>query len=153
MGVYVGVLGIDTMIDIFFTGAPIKSFRVQDPALGSSTQALCGRTSYTSLSMALNFLSSNIRQHHKDYLKMGFSGTGEMDDPRLWCIVCGEKMSNEVMVPSRLKRHLFSKHSNLIDKNITYFQRLLKSQTQQSKNKPKIVYNLNSNYSIYSIST
>jgi hypothetical protein len=56
---------------------------------------------------------------------MGFSCTGDMDDPRPWCLVYGEKLSNEAMVLSKLKRHLFSKYSHLIDKNITCFQRLL----------------------------
>ncbi|XP_025417671.1 zinc finger BED domain-containing protein 5-like [Sipha flava] len=70
---------------------------------------------------------------------MGFSCTGDTHDPRPWCLVYGEKLSNEAMVLSKLKRHLFSKHSHLIDKNITCFQRLLKSQSQQSKNMIKIV--------------
>lgn len=78
-------------------------------------------------------------KYHEDYLKMGFSCTSGTDDPRPWCLICGEKLSNEAMVPSKLKRHLSTKHSHLIDKNITYFQRLLKSQTQQSKNMTKIV--------------
>ncbi|CAI6368410.1 unnamed protein product [Macrosiphum euphorbiae] len=82
---------------------------------------------------------SNIRQYHGDYLKMGFSCTGDTDDPRPWCVVCGEKLSNEAMVPSKLKRNLFTKHSHLIDKNIKYFQRLLNSQNKQSKNMTTIV--------------
>ncbi|KAL4090794.1 hypothetical protein QTP88_025569 [Uroleucon formosanum] len=64
---------------------------------------------------------------------MGFSCTGDTNNPLPWCVVCGEKLSNEAMVPSKLKRHLFTKHSHLIDKNITYFQRLLNSQNKQSK--------------------
>ncbi|CAI6348387.1 unnamed protein product [Macrosiphum euphorbiae] len=82
---------------------------------------------------------SNIRQYHEDYLKMGVSCTGDTDNPRPWCVVCGEKLSNKAMVPSKLKRHLLTKHSHLIDKNITYFQRLLNSQNKQSKNMTTIV--------------
>lgn len=63
---------------------------------------------------------------------MGFFCTGDKNDPHLWCLVCGEKLLNEAMVPSQLKRHLFTKH-------ITYFQRLLKSQARKSKNITKIV--------------
>lgn len=81
----------------------------------------------------------NIRQYHEDYLKMGFSCTGDTNNPLPWCVVCGEKLSNEAMVPSKLKRHLFTKHSHLIDKNITYFQRLLNSQNKQSKTMTTIV--------------
>ncbi len=41
------------------------------------------------------------------------------------CIICGEKLCDDAMVPSRLKRHFMSKHSQLNGKNIDYFQRLL----------------------------
>jgi len=42
------------------------------------------------------------RQYHEDYLNIGFSWSGNVDDPRPWCLVCGEKLSNESMVPSKL---------------------------------------------------
>jgi zinc finger BED domain-containing protein 5/7/8/9 len=91
-----------------------------------------------------HFLSGLSTAHcvgrlHEDYLKMGFSCTGDTDNPRPWCVVCGEKLSNEAMVPSKLKRHLFTKHSYLVDKNLTYFQHLLNSQNKQSKNMTIIV--------------
>lgn len=79
------------------------------------------------------------RQYHEDYLNIGFSWSGNVDDPRPWCLVCGEKLSNESMVPSKLKRHFSTKHSHLVDKNASYFQRLLKSETQQSAKMTKIV--------------
>ncbi|XP_068219219.1 zinc finger BED domain-containing protein 5-like [Palaemon carinicauda] len=40
-------------------------------------------------------------------------------------------MSDESMVPSKLKRHLTSKHSSLQDKDLVYFQRLLDQQSKQ----------------------
>jgi hypothetical protein len=64
----------------------------------------------------------NIRRlYHEDYLNIGFSWSGNVDDPRPWCVVCGEKLSNESMVPSKLKRHFSTKHSHLVDKNASYF--------------------------------
>lgn len=79
------------------------------------------------------------RQYHEDYLNIGFSWSGNVDDPRPWCLVCGEKLSNESMVPSKLKLHFSTKHSHLVDKNASYLQRLLKSETQQSAKMTKIV--------------
>ena len=79
------------------------------------------------------------RQYHEDYLNIGFSWSGNVDDPRPWCLVCGEKLSNESMVPSKLKRHFSTKHSHLVDKNASYFQRLLKSETQQSAKITKMI--------------
>ena len=71
------------------------------------------------------------RQYHEDYFKLGFTCTGDKDESNPSCLVCGQKLSNEAMVPSKLKRHLSPKHSHLLDKDLQYFQRLLKSQAQQ----------------------
>lgn len=54
---------------------------------------------------------------------MRFPYTGDTNDPRQWCIVCGDTFSNEAMVPSKLKRYLSTKHSHLIDIDVTYFLR------------------------------
>jgi len=49
------------------------------------------------------------------------------------CVVCGQKLSNEAMVPSKLKRHFITNHSSLQTKTIVYFQRLLQANWRQSK--------------------
>ena len=71
------------------------------------------------------------RQYCDDYLKYGFHWTGGEDKPFPLCIICGEKMSNEGMVPSKLQRHFTTKHSQLQNKNLNYFQRLLEQQSKQ----------------------
>jgi hypothetical protein len=48
-------------------------------------------------------------------------------------VVCGEKLSNECMVPSKLKRHLNTKHGHLSGKDKNYFSRLLSSEVKQKK--------------------
>ncbi len=62
------------------------------------------------------------RQYSNSYLKFGFHWTGNEDQPFPLCVVCDERMSNEGMVPSKLKRHFTTKHSHLQDKDLNYFQ-------------------------------
>lgn len=41
---------------------------------------------------------------------------------QLQCVVCGELLANESLKPSKLKRHLDTKHQNLSDKQIKHFE-------------------------------
>ncbi|CAI5785980.1 domain-containing 3-like [Podarcis lilfordi] len=63
------------------------------------------------------------RQYHESYLKYGFIGTGDSHASKPLCIVCGEKLSNEAMKPSKLLRHLTAKHPGIKDKPLEYFER------------------------------
>ena len=42
-------------------------------------------------------------------------------------------LSNQGMVPSKMKRHLTTNHPNLVSKYVDYFQRWLESNTRQSE--------------------
>lgn len=74
-----------------------------------------------------------VRKYLDSYLSFGFTFNGPENRPVPQCIVCGEKLSNESMVPSKLKRHLSSKHSHLLGKDKNYFSRLLSSEEKQAK--------------------
>ena len=74
---------------------------------------------------------SHNRQYCDDYLKVGFSWSGDVAQPCQLCAVSGEKMANESMVPNKLQRHFTTKHSCLQDKDLNYFQRLLRQQSKQ----------------------
>ena len=67
-----------------------------------------------------------------EYLKFGFTFAGNENNPRPQCLVCGDILANESMVPSKLKRHLSTNHSNLITKPVEYFVQLSKSIKKQS---------------------
>jgi len=73
------------------------------------------------------------RLYSDDYIKFGFHWTGDTQNPSPLCVVCGQTLSNVAMVPSKMKRHLTTKHPNLQTKNVDYFQRLLESNARQSQ--------------------
>ncbi|CAI9734084.1 Hypothetical predicted protein [Octopus vulgaris] len=61
-----------------------------------------------------------LRKYDYEYLKMGFTWNGVEEDPRPRCIICYEQLANESM-----HRHLETKHSELKDKPLDFFERML----------------------------
>jgi hypothetical protein len=53
-------------------------------------------------------------------------------------VVCGDKLANQTVVPSKLKRHLHTKHSHLCKKSGENFKRLIADQTRQAKQRTRI---------------
>jgi hypothetical protein len=45
-------------------------------------------------------------KYKDDYINVGFTWTGEGDNPKPQCLVYGVTLSNQSMVPNKLKRHL-----------------------------------------------
>ena len=65
--------------------------------------------------------------YSEDYMKLGFTFFDDENNPCPLCLVCGDKLSNENMVPNKPKRHFTSKHGHLSEKPVEYFIQLSKS--------------------------
>ena len=73
-------------------------------------------------STAQKIITFKKRKYHDSYLKYGFIGTGDSHAQIPLCIICGDQLSNEGMKPSKLLRHLNSKHPGLFDKPLEFFE-------------------------------
>jgi len=69
-------------------------------------------------------VKSWTRQYSDEFLKYGFvKCEQEKGEPRPQCVICSEVLANESLKPSKLKRHLETKHPSLATKPVDYFQR------------------------------
>ncbi|XP_023231327.1 zinc finger BED domain-containing protein 5-like [Centruroides sculpturatus] len=74
------------------------------------------------------------RSYDKEYLKFGFTWTGNTDCPTLLFIVCGKKLASSAMMPTKLKRHFSTEHKDLSSKNKEYFKSLWKCKVNKEDN-------------------
>lgn len=65
------------------------------------------------------------RKYDPNYLKNGFSYIEDKNGQKPQCVLCSEVLANESMKPSKLKRHLETKHPASKDKPVEFFQRRL----------------------------
>ncbi|GFT57355.1 SCAN domain-containing protein 3 [Nephila pilipes] len=79
------------------------------------------RTDDEELSTSVTKNLKKVVKRNEDYTKYGFSWCGDETAPRPQCIICGDQLSNESMVPSKLKRHLYSSHPSCANKDQQYF--------------------------------
>ena len=62
-------------------------------------------------------------KYQESYLNYGFIATGDSHSPRLLCIIHGNRLSNQAMKPSKLLRHMETKHPALKDKPLDFPKR------------------------------
>ena len=63
------------------------------------------------------------RQYNESYLKYGFISTGDSEAPCPLCLICKSKLSKEAMKPSKLLRHMKTKHPEIKNKPLEFFER------------------------------
>ncbi|KAI5932055.1 SCAN domain-containing protein 3 [Manis javanica] len=82
--------------------------------------------------------TSFTRKYDPSYIEFGFVAVidGEVLKPQ--CIICGDVLANEAMKPSKLKRHLYSKHKEISSQPKEYFER----KSSELKSQPKQVFNV-----------
>ncbi|KAE8278788.1 Zinc finger MYM-type protein 6 [Larimichthys crocea] len=67
--------------------------------------------------------SKFFRKYNPDFIKYGFVNGGSEAVPRAQCVECGLTLSNEALKPSKLQRHLETKHPTLVGKPVEFFKR------------------------------
>lgn len=73
------------------------------------------------------------RKYDDAYIQFGFIATGDTHAPSPLCVICGDKLANEAMKPSKLIRHLETKHPALKDKPVEFFERKKREQAGQKQ--------------------
>ncbi|XP_045656569.1 SCAN domain-containing protein 3 [Ursus americanus] len=82
--------------------------------------------------------TSCTRKYDPSYIEFGFVAVidGEVLKPQ--CIICGDILANEAMKPSKLKRHLYSKHKEVSSQPKEFFER----KSSELKSQPKQVFSV-----------
>ena len=66
-------------------------------------------------------MSGKKRNYDQDYLKYGFIDATVNGQVVPQCVVCFENLSDDALRPSRLQRHLKTKHPSHQDKPLSFF--------------------------------
>jgi hypothetical protein len=112
----------------------IKKRKLDDDNESSVVGTSSGSITHSAVSVSFK---TTVSQYNQNYLSFRSSSSGE-EQPRPKCVVSCEKLANQAMAPSELKRHLHTNHSHLCEKPIEYFKRLTTDQTRQATQWSKI---------------
>ena len=73
------------------------------------------------------------RKFKEEYIEYGFIASGPEDAQIPYCLICNSALSNESLVPNKLKRHLETNHPGHKEKPREYFEKLATERNHQSK--------------------
>lgn len=77
-----------------------------------------------------NSKSSKLRRYDENYISIGFTKTTINGEEWPQCVVCLTVLASDSMKPNKLRRHLETKHAELVNKSKEFFPR--KSNSFQS---------------------
>ena len=92
-----------------------------------------GNTKHSSDKSASVSTSRRKRKYNQTFIQYGFTFITENDEQRPLCLLCNEVLANESLIPTKLKRHLDTKHDSYSNKPATFFQRILRTSEQQRR--------------------
>jgi hypothetical protein len=72
-----------------------------------------------------NSKSTKLRRYDENYLSLGFTKTSINGEERPQCVVCLSILASDSMKPNKLRRHLETKHAELVNKPKEFFARKL----------------------------
>lgn len=82
--------------------------------------------------------TSFTRKYDPSYIEFGFVAVINGDVLKPQYIICGDVLANEAMKPSKLKRHLHSKHKDLSSQSKELFER----KSNELKRQPKQMFSV-----------
>ncbi|XP_007179144.2 SCAN domain-containing protein 3 isoform X1 [Balaenoptera acutorostrata] len=105
---------------------------------GSSSKRIGNNGSHPEEVKTKRVHTSFTRKYDPSYIEFGFVAVidGEVLKPQ--CIICGDVLANEAMKPSKLKRHLYSKHKEISSQPKEFFER----KSNELKSQPKQVFSV-----------
>jgi hypothetical protein len=63
----------------------------------------------------------HYHKYKDSYINFGFTWTGEKHSPKLQCLMCGVTLSNQLILPNKLKKHTELYHVYVVHKSADYF--------------------------------
>jgi hypothetical protein len=77
--------------------------------------------------------NNKIQKYSAEYYQYDFFWCGDEGNAKPVCLLCGSVLSNQSMVPNKLKRHVQANYSHAASKQRACFERLLDSQKKSSQ--------------------
>ena len=77
--------------------------------------------------------SRRKRKYNQTFVQYGFTFITENYEQRPMCLLCNEVLANESLKPTKLKRHLDTKHDSYSNRPVAFFQRILRTSEQQRR--------------------